>query len=436
MPTLESVVDASNLALFCTPAINLFREARRPDPRQRQRATNFTSSPTGRGRWTSRSTRSPSVVGHGVGDRQRAAVPAVLRGVQHRPEHRAVRRTSRRGASRGWCRRTQKRRGSRSSYIGSEVFLSLVDATQAPFSGDLRQLSIQTLCTNRDLVLQMPIGLGPTDFSLDIAAPVTAIRVVSGPSRPYAPLADGAVVVARDQPSVAELSVARATRPPEQGAAALRDLLELYAASTDVSARRQIEGIRSVRVGRVVRRLRGPRSARVRPRPRDHARDRRAGVRGRQRVTARLGARSLLRAPRVDQLVHRNRAAVGRARARSIDGCHTGARDRRSSVLRRRWPRRRTATTSTRRCGGWSACTTSSRAGDARCVRSTSRCASDRIRTCRSRRRRSRRSIGRDGAAAAAAGRGCSGCSGRTARCRCTSPNTRASGCAMRTTRR
>ena len=40
-------------------------------------------------------------------------------------------------------------------------------------------------------------------------------------------------------------------------ASALRDLLELYAASSDVSARRQIEGIRSVRVGRVVRRLDG-----------------------------------------------------------------------------------------------------------------------------------------------------------------------------------
>ena len=47
----------------------------------------------------------------------------------------------------------QKRRGVRSSYIGSEVFLGLVDSAHAPFSGDLRQLSIQTLCTNRDLAL-------------------------------------------------------------------------------------------------------------------------------------------------------------------------------------------------------------------------------------------------------------------------------------------
>jgi type VI secretion system protein ImpG len=137
------------------------------------------------------------------------------------------------------------------------VFLTLVDAAQAPFSGDLRQLSIQALCTNRDLVLQMPMGIGTTDLSLDVAAPVASIRVLSGPSRPYGPLADGAVSWrAVSHLSLNYLSLVQST--PEEGAAALRDLLELYAASADVSARRQIEGIRSVRIGRVVRRLRAP----------------------------------------------------------------------------------------------------------------------------------------------------------------------------------
>ena len=81
--------------------------------------------------------------------------------------------------------------------------------------------------------------------------------MLSGPSRPYAPLADGAVSWrAISHLSLNYLSLVQST--PEEGAAALRDLLELYAASADVSARRQIEGIRSVRVGRVVRRLRAP----------------------------------------------------------------------------------------------------------------------------------------------------------------------------------
>jgi type VI secretion system protein ImpG len=62
----------------------------------------------------------------------------------------------------------QKRRGPRSSYIGSETYISLVDARQAPYSDNLKQLSLQTLCTNRDLPLQMPVGRGRTDFTLDI----------------------------------------------------------------------------------------------------------------------------------------------------------------------------------------------------------------------------------------------------------------------------
>ncbi len=152
---------------------------------------------------------------------------------------------------------TAKRRGPRSSYIGTEVFLALVDPAEAPFSGDLRQLSVETLCTNRDLVLQMPKGIGATDLSLDVAAPVESIRVISGPSRPYAPLADGPVSWrAISHLSLNYLSLVQTT--PEEGAAALRDLLDLYTASADHSARRQVEGIRSVRVGRIVRRLRAP----------------------------------------------------------------------------------------------------------------------------------------------------------------------------------
>jgi len=137
------------------------------------------------------------------------------------------------------------------------VFLSLVDAAQAPFSGDLRQLSIETLCTNRDLVLQMPVGIAAGDLSLDMAAPVQAVRVMSGPSSPYAPLADGSVSWrAISHLALNYLSLTQSTA--DEGASALRDLLELYAASADVNARRQIEGIRSVKVGRIVRRLRGP----------------------------------------------------------------------------------------------------------------------------------------------------------------------------------
>jgi type VI secretion system protein ImpG len=251
-PTLENVVDASNLALFCTPAINLF--PKRADRihvtggmyeyhvvADRTRPQDFEIYEV------------TEVVGHGVGaDSEREFRPfysAYSTDEEH--QHSAyftTRREPRLISS------TQRRRGPRSSYIGSEVFLALVDSAQAPFSGDLRQLSIQSLCTNRDLVLTMPMGMGKSDFSLDIAAPVTSVRVVSGPSRPYAPLADGAVAWrAISHLSLNYLSLVNST--PQEGAAALRDLLELYASSADASARKQIDGIRSIQAGRIVRRL-------------------------------------------------------------------------------------------------------------------------------------------------------------------------------------
>jgi type VI secretion system protein ImpG len=88
-------------------------------------------------------------------------------------------------------RRQRRNTGPRSSYIGSEVFVSLVDAEQAPFSSELRQLGVEALCTNRDLPLLMSFGSGSTDFTWDFSGPVEATRCVSGPSKPRPSPLDG-----------------------------------------------------------------------------------------------------------------------------------------------------------------------------------------------------------------------------------------------------
>jgi type VI secretion system protein ImpG len=254
-PTLESVVDASNLELFCTPAVNLFHK-RADRIHVSDAAYEYHVVPDRTRPLDFEVYEVTSVVGHGIGtDSEQQFLPFYSAYSSDQEHQQSAYFTTRREPR--LVSASARRRGSRSSYIGTEVFLALVDSAQAPFSGDLRQLSIQTLCTNRDLVLQMPVGIGTSDLTLDVAAPLTSIRVLSGPSRPYAPLADGAVSWrAISHLSLNYLSLAQST--PEEGAGALRDLLELYAPSADVSARRQIEGIRSVRVGRVVRRLRAP----------------------------------------------------------------------------------------------------------------------------------------------------------------------------------
>ena len=256
-PALESMVDGSHFQLFCTPAVNLFEKARMDRIHVSDSTFEFHVVADRTRPLDYEIYQVTDVVGHGAGDDSEQHFLPFYSASSLDPDDTSAYFTTRRQPR--VLPPDQKRRGPRSSYIGSEVFLSLVDSKQAPYSEDLRQLSIQAMCTNRDLVLQMPIGLGQTDFSLNIAAPVTSVRVVAGPSRPYSPVADGAVAWrAISHLSLNYLSLVNASG--DQGAAALRDLLELYATTTDVSARRQIEGLRSVNVERVVRRLpaRGP----------------------------------------------------------------------------------------------------------------------------------------------------------------------------------
>ena len=56
--------------------------------------------------------------------------------------------------------RTEKERlkGVRTSYLGSEIYLSLIDKTQIPYSTKLNQLAATALVTNRDLPMLLKSG--------------------------------------------------------------------------------------------------------------------------------------------------------------------------------------------------------------------------------------------------------------------------------------
>ncbi|WP_277183877.1 type VI secretion system baseplate subunit TssF [Caballeronia sp. BR00000012568055] len=252
--SLERGVDASNFALDCTPAINLFR--RRTD-RVALSGTAFEYHVV-----VDR-TRPMDYEIHQIDEVSGYGAGATAE-KQYRPFHCArdldmpgaggafyqLRREARRASAR------QQQNGARSSYLGSEAFIALVD-TNAHEDAEVRQLGISAWCTNRDLPLSMPIGAGSTDFTLETEAPVTAVRCIVGPSRPLPSFAHGpAAWRLLDHLSLNYASLVDANA--QQGARVLRELLTLYCPADDAAAHRQVEGLSAVSCEPVVRRLPSP----------------------------------------------------------------------------------------------------------------------------------------------------------------------------------
>jgi len=143
--------------------------------------------------------------------------------------------------------------GTRTGYVGSETYVSLVDSQCAPYDETMRYLSVDTLCTNRDLALLLPPG-DANAFTLRISAPVERIVAIRGPSRPRPPIADAQTAWRL----IRHLGLARQTMTDlddEEGAHALRELLGLHADPADAAMRRQIDGVRRVAFSPVFRRL-------------------------------------------------------------------------------------------------------------------------------------------------------------------------------------
>lgn len=147
------------------------------------------------------------------------------------------------------------RKGTRSTYIGSEVFLSLVDQNEAPYSGSLRQLGVEMTVSNRDLPLLMSVG-NTFDLVPLSSLPVSAVRIIQGPTRPVPAVADGELTwrlisqLGLSYQSLTDLN-------PKLGAEALRELLWLYAALGEPATAQQIQGLLSSKVTPVTRRLPG-----------------------------------------------------------------------------------------------------------------------------------------------------------------------------------
>ncbi|WP_249583068.1 type VI secretion system baseplate subunit TssF [Pseudomonas viridiflava] len=245
---LESTIGAEQFVPFCTPAINLFpRRLDRIHLSDRVHEHHAIADRTRPMDFEIHSLK--SVTGHGTGPDQPFLPFYAVRDPSrygHDKAYYILRREPRVLSS------EQRRNGTRSNYVGSETFISLVDSQQAPYRHDLRQLGLSALCTNRDLPLFMSVGSGKTDFTLADSAPVSAIRCLAGPSRPRASHAhDNKAWRLISQLSLNYLSLSE----QGQGAAALRELLRLYGDDNDAALQLQIEGLREVSSKPCTRRL-------------------------------------------------------------------------------------------------------------------------------------------------------------------------------------
>jgi type VI secretion system protein ImpG len=250
-PNLEAVLSPEHIALYCTPAINLFpKKADRIHLSERENEYHVVADRTRPLDFEVHSITSVLGVGaQPAGARQFLPFYACSeRAGQDNLAYYTIHRQPRLASSR------RRLTGPRSTYAGGEVFLSLVDGDEGPYSSDLKQLAIDTLCTNRDLPLFMSVAVGRSDFTLESGAPVESVRCISGPSEPRPSVAWGETSWRLvSQLSLNHLSVSNAQ--DGLGAAPLRELLHLYGdLGTDV-VRREIEGVRSVETTPVTRRL-------------------------------------------------------------------------------------------------------------------------------------------------------------------------------------
>ena len=239
---LEKTVDVGGFMLHCVPAVNLFpKRAERIEVKPGQHEHHLVAD---NGQPMNFEVHSVTAVG-GIDD-SGVQKSRQFRAIYNRQDMSgdneqafySIRRMPR------LLSKAQLVHGPRTGYVGTEVYLSLVDPNDAPISGLVSHLSVETLCSNRDLPITLSVG-SAEDFSFEDSFPIQGIRCIKGPTRPVAPALEGETpwrLLSHLQLNYLSLVDGDA----REGAASLREMLTLYGADPRSPLHKQVEGVISV----------------------------------------------------------------------------------------------------------------------------------------------------------------------------------------------
>jgi type VI secretion system protein ImpG len=250
--TLANLVDASRFALFCTPVVNLFR-LRTDRIELSQGETEFHLVPF---------RLHPLDYEVFAVENMTGQVAATADQLGFRPLYQTLNNDEGNYGryfsihrERRLMSDSARRYGTRTPYVGTETFVSLVDQNEAPYPESIRYLSVDAWLTNRDLPSLVPRN-GLLDLTVSESAPLEGIGLIRAPSAPKAPYAE------RDMAwrLIRQLNfnyLPLGDLDHRAGGQGLRDLLRMFLTGEDESQQRQVQSLVGVKTKPVTRRLPG-----------------------------------------------------------------------------------------------------------------------------------------------------------------------------------
>lgn len=183
-------------------------------------------------------------------DRRSASVDGLYYTVRRLPRRRTV---------------EEKALGEASDYTGTDMFISLLEPGEMNGKASAVELSVRALCSNRHLTEHLPVGQGGADFRL-LDDTSLDLFCVAGPTRPR----ESVISQMRTRNETASVGIITwrlinmlslnylglVERGAGHNAAALREMLSLFADLLDDATDRKIRGVRGVDSRPIVRRVR------------------------------------------------------------------------------------------------------------------------------------------------------------------------------------